>query len=74
MFAGQIYSSRGVYISPDQSTFYSKCGLRALVESFENTDFIVYLFLKHTINPPDFAINRNIFGRFDFFMQSIAEF
>jgi hypothetical protein len=33
---------------------------RALVESLEFIDFIVYLFGKHTINSPIFAINRKI--------------
>jgi hypothetical protein len=37
---------------------------RALVESLESTDFIVYLFGKHTIISSIFAINRKIFRVF----------
>jgi len=43
-FVGQIYSSRGVYVSPGQSIKWADFGLRAYIESVEFFDIIIYLF------------------------------
>jgi hypothetical protein len=43
------YNSRELYVSPGQSTFWRKCDIRAFIESFELTKFIIYLFGQYTI-------------------------
>jgi len=49
--------SSGYRLGNRKSTFGAEYGLRALVESAESIDFIVYLFGKHTINLPIFKKN-----------------
>jgi hypothetical protein len=68
--AEQIENLRPLWISPGQSTFCRKFTFRALVESFELIDFIVYLFRQYTMGTP---ISRKK-SRFQFLLSLQQDF